>query len=67
MKMCNEQVFILPIGEKYAPMKIHNPELVGYPLDGNHWSWYMGHMRAYSKLLAMGYLGLTEAGVAASK
>jgi peptide/nickel transport system substrate-binding protein len=67
MKMCNEQIFILPIGEKYAPMKIHNPELVGYPTDGNHWAWYMGHMRAYHKLLSMGYLGLTEAGVAASK
>lgn len=67
MKMCNEQVFILPIGEKYAPMKIHNPELVGYPLDGNHWAWYMGHMRAYSKLLSSGYLGFTQAGVDASK
>lgn len=67
MKMCNEQVNIISIGEKYAPMKIHNKELVGYPLDGNHWAWYMGHMRAYSKLLASGYLGFTQAGVDASK
>ena len=67
MKMCNEQVFIISIGEKYAPMKIHNKELVGYPLDGNHWAWYMGHMRAYNKLLSSGYLGFTEAGAAASK
>lgn len=61
MKMCNEQVFILPIGEKYAPMKIHNPNLYGYPTDGTHWAWYQGHMRAYGKLLKCGYLYYTEA------
>ena len=60
MRMCNEQVFILPIGEKYAPMKIHNPHLCGYPLDGNHWAWYQGHMRAYGKLLKNGYLYFDE-------
>lgn len=60
MKMENEQLFVLPIGEKYAPMKIHNPKLAGYPLDGNHWAWYMGHMRAYGRLLKSGYLYFTE-------
>lgn len=60
MKMENEQLFVLPIGEKYAPMKIHNPKLAGYPLDGNHWAWYMGHMRAYGRLLKCGYLYFTE-------
>lgn len=60
MKMENEQMFVLPIGEKYAPMKIHNPKLAGYPLDGNHWAWYMGHMRAYGRLLKCGYLYFTE-------
>jgi peptide/nickel transport system substrate-binding protein len=60
MKLHNEQMFVLPIGEKYAPMKIHNPKLAGYPLDGNHWAWYMGHMRAYGKLLKYGYLFYTE-------
>lgn len=60
MKLHNEQVPNIPIGEKYAPMKIHNPKLAGYPLDGNHWAWYLGHMRAYGRLLKCGYFYFTE-------
>jgi hypothetical protein len=55
MLLSNEQLFILPIGEKYAPMKIHNPNLA-YPEDGNDPLWYMGHMRAYARLLKSGAL-----------
>ena len=60
MELSNEQMFIIPFGEKYAPMKIHNPKLVGYPLDGNDPLWYMGHMRAYSRLLKTGHFYFTE-------
>ncbi len=33
MKATNELVPFIPFGEKWSPIKIHNPKLAGYPID----------------------------------
>lgn len=60
MKLTNEKVYIIPLSEKYSPVKIYNEKLAGYPDDNMNWVYNTGDMLAVARLLCNGYLYFTE-------
>jgi peptide/nickel transport system substrate-binding protein len=54
--IANEMAVLMPLGEKYSPMKVYNENLTGYSLDKTAPENYGYGMRVISKMIKMGKL-----------